>query len=439
MSKHSLIISCPIDTFSGYGARSRDIVRALIKMDLFNVRILPQRWGNTPYGALDRNDPEDKKILEMILPASNTLPFQPDVWIQLTVPNEFQAVGKVNIGITAGIETTLCDPSWIEGCNRMNLVLASSNHSKNVFLNSKFENRNTATGAVLGKIELTTPCEVLFEGVDTEKYYKIDLEKTDIGDAIFETLDSIEEKFAFLYVGHWLPGELGEDRKNTGMLIKTFLETFKNKKLKPALVLKTCQVNSSIMDREEILKKINSIRKTVKGDLPNIYLLHGELEDREINLLYNHPKIKAMVNLTKGEGYGRPLLEFSVMAKPVIASGWSGHTDFLHSEFSTLIRGEIKQIHPSAVVPKMLLPESGWFTPDYMTVGLVFKDVFDNYDEYLEKAKRQAYKSKTEFSLDSMTELLKSYLVKATENLPKQIELKLPNISKISLPSKIKI
>jgi biotin carboxyl carrier protein len=180
-------------------------------------------------------------------------------------------------------------------------------------------------------------------------------------------------------------------------------------------------------------------QKVEKGDLPNIYLLHGELEDREINLLYNHPKIKAMVNLTKGEGYGRPLLEFSVMAKPVIASGWSGHTDFLHSEFSTLIRGEIKQIHPSAVVPKMLLPESGWFTPDYMTVGLVFKDVFDNYDEYLEKAKRQAYKSKTEFSLDSMTELLKSYLVKATENLPKQIELKLPNISKISLPSKIKI
>jgi hypothetical protein len=440
MSKHSLIISCPVDTFSGYGARSRDVVRALIKTDLFNIRILPQRWGNTPFGALDRNDSEDKKILDLCLQLPNgQLPFQPDVWIQVTVPNEFQPVGKVNIGITAGIETTICDPSWIEGCNRMNLILASSNHSKNVFLNSKFEKRDNNTGTTMGKIELTTPCEVLFEGCDTTKYFKFDGFGGNLEGTLWESLDSIEEDFSFLYVGHWLQGELGEDRKNTGMMIKTFLETFKNKKKKPALVLKTCQVNSSIIDREEILKKIDTIRKTVKGDLPNIYLVHGEFEDKEINDLYNHPKIKAMVSLTKGEGYGRPLLEFSVTAKPIIASGWSGHTDFLHPDFTTLVRGEVKQIHPSAVVPNMLIPESGWFTPDYMTVGLIFKDMVENYNDYLEKAKRQAYRSKTEFSLEKMTELLKSYLVKATEKLPKQIELVLPKMSKISLPTKIKI
>lgn len=261
-------------------------------------------------------------------------------------------------------------------------------------------------------------------------------QKKKLDSEIYRTLENdISENFCFLYVGHYLQGDLGEDRKNTGMLIKTFLETFKNKKKKPSLILKTCQVNSCIIDREEILKKIEAIRKTVKGDLPNIYLLHGELSDSEINDVYNHPKVKAMVSLTKGEGYGRPLLEFSVTGKPVIASAWSGHLDFLHPEFSVLIKGEIKQIHPSAVVPNMLIPESGWFTPDYMTVGLVFKDMFDNYDEYLEKSKRQAYRSKTEFSLDKMTEKLKEYLVKATEKLPKQIELKLPNISKISLPT----
>lgn len=174
MSKHSLIISCPIDTFSGYGCRSRDVVRALIKMDMFNIRILSQRWGNTPYGALNRNDVEDKKILDLILNNNGQLPFQPDVWIQITVPNEFQPVGKVNIGITAGIETTICDPSWIEGCNRIHLVLASSIHSKNVFLNSKFERRDNVSGATVGKIELTTPCEVLFEGVSLETYFPIE-------------------------------------------------------------------------------------------------------------------------------------------------------------------------------------------------------------------------------------------------------------------------
>jgi hypothetical protein len=435
MSKHSVIISCPIDTFSGYGARSRDLVRALIKMDRFNIRILPQRWGNTPFGFLKKDNPEDKKILDLVLPTGNQIPFQPDIWIQVTVPNEFQPVGKYNIGITAGIETTICDPSWVEGCNRMNLVLASSNHSKNTFINSKFEKRNPQ-GQAIGAVELKTPVEVLFEGVDLTTYFKF--KEGDTGGDVFKSLDSIPENFCYLYVGHWLQGALGEDRKNTGMLIKTFLETFKNKKKQPALILKTSQVGSSILDRDEILKKIDDIRATVKGELPNIYLLHGELSDNEINDIYNHPKVKAMVSLTKGEGFGRPLLEFSVTAKPVIASGWSGHTDFLHPEFAVLIRGEVKQIHPSAVVQNMLIPESGWFTPDYMTVGLVFKDVFENYEDYTERSKRQAYRSKTQFSFEEMVEKFSGYLKIGEDTLPKKVELKLPQIKKIELP-KLKI
>ena len=114
--KQTLFISCPIDTLSGYGARSRDIVKALIKHDKYDIKVISQRWGSTPFGALDRNDPEDQKILNLIWNQPQ-LPFQPDIWIQITVPNEFQAVGKYNIGVTAGIETTLCDVSWIEGCN----------------------------------------------------------------------------------------------------------------------------------------------------------------------------------------------------------------------------------------------------------------------------------------------------------------------------------
>ena len=49
----------------------------------------------------------------------------------------------------------------------------------------------------------------------------------------------------------------------------------------------------------------------------------------EMNSIYNHSKVKAMVSLTKGEGFGRPLLEFSLSQKPLIVSGWSGHMDFL--------------------------------------------------------------------------------------------------------------
>ena len=54
---------------------------------------------------------------------------KPDVYIQVTVPNEFQPMGNYNIGITAGIETTACSVDFIQGCNRMDLNLVSSKHS----------------------------------------------------------------------------------------------------------------------------------------------------------------------------------------------------------------------------------------------------------------------------------------------------------------------
>jgi hypothetical protein len=123
--KPLFVISCPIDTFSGYGARSRDIALSIINTNKYDLRILPQRWGNTPYGFLDSSNPEHAKISACVLP-NNNLEKQPDIWMQITVPNEFQAVGKFNIGVTAGIETTICDVSWLEGMNRMSLNLVSS-------------------------------------------------------------------------------------------------------------------------------------------------------------------------------------------------------------------------------------------------------------------------------------------------------------------------
>ena len=129
--KPLFFISCPIDTYSGYGARSRDIVKALLKSDKYDIKILPQRWGNTPFGFLKANNPEHKQILDCCWQHPQ-LPKQPDVWMQITVPNEFQPIGKFNIGVTAGIETTICDPSWLEGLNRMSLNLVSSAHAKKV-------------------------------------------------------------------------------------------------------------------------------------------------------------------------------------------------------------------------------------------------------------------------------------------------------------------
>ena len=433
--KPLFFISCPIDTYSGYGARSRDIVKALLKSDKYDIKILPQRWGSTPFGFLQADNPEHKQILECIW-GQPQLPRQPDVWMQITVPNEFQSVGKFNIGVTAGIETTVCDATWIEGVNRMDLTLVSSEHAKRVFEGSVFEQRDKNQGnQVVGEIKLNKTVEVLFEGADTNIYQKLDeIVDSEVGDV----LDTIDEEFNFLFVGHWLQGEIGQDRKDTGMLIKTFLETFKGKSKKPGLILKTSSATYSVMDREEILEKINTIRAAVGDkDLPNVYLLHGELEDKEVNELYNHSKVKVHVSFTKGEGYGRPLLEASISQKPVIAPNYSGHIDFLDAEMSILLPGQITQIHPSAVVQNMLIPESGWFTIDYKKAAETLEDIYKNYKNYTDRAKRQSYRSRTEFSLDKMGEKLIELI---DEKIPKQsIQLKLPQLKKIELPKLKKV
>ena len=218
--KNTFYISCPIDTFSGYGARSRDFVKSVIKSNKYEVKIIPQRWGATPMGFI-KDHQEDWGFLEphIIILQDNKLSEQPDIWCQITVPNEFQKVGKYNIGLTAGIETTACSAPWIEGCNRMDLILTSSTHSKNIFEKTTYNGKDQ-NGNVF-PLKLTTPCEVLIEDADLDVYKPLipeEFTNVDLKDA----LTSIPESFAYLYVGHWMQGQMGEDRKNVGLLVKAF-------------------------------------------------------------------------------------------------------------------------------------------------------------------------------------------------------------------------
>lgn len=412
------VVSCPIDGYSGYSARSRDFVRALIhSRPEWDIKILSQRWGDTRRGYLDDN--EEKEFSSRII---KQLEYKPDVWIQITIPSEFQAVGIYNIGVTAGIETTLAHHSWIAGCNRMNLVLVSSQHAKTIFEQSKYTVKD-ANGQVTDRVDLKTSVEVLFEGVDTSVYFPKESKLN---------LDIIPEKFAFLVVGHWLQGDFGEDRKNIGYTVKSFLETFKNTKNPPALLLKVMQANTSILDRERILHKIDVIRQTVKANnLPNIYLFHGEVSNSDMNDLYNHPKVKAMVSHTKGEGFGRPLLEFTTVNKPLIVSGWSGQLDFIKKDFNTVLGGILKNVHVSAVVKDIIMPESMWFSPDDSEVARAYKEVFSNYKHYLELAKRQGFVTRTNFTLIKMEELLSNILEGYVPVFPEEVKLVLPKLKKV--------
>ena len=419
MSKPVFVISAPFDTFSGYGARSRDLIKVLIELDKYDVKLLPQRWGDTPLDFC-----KDHAEWEYLLKYSIPMPLKskPDIWMQITIPPEYQAVGKYNIGCTAGIESTGCDGGWIDGMNRMDMNFVSSNHSKEIFTNAKFEKKDKNTQQNLGILELTKPIEVIFEGVDTNVYKH--LPSKDI------TLDlkQIKESFCFLFVGHWMNGDIGHDRKNVGLMIKYFFDAFKGKKNSPALILKASNGRNSYMSREVILDRILAIKKHYKGViLPNVYLLNGGLSDEEMNQLYNHPKVKAMVSFTKGEGYGRPLAEFGMSKKPIIASGWSGHRDFLSPENTVLLPGNLENVHASAA-NKWLLKESKWFQVSPKHAIGIFVDVHKKYKTFTERSRKQGHHIKTNFSWENMRDLLTDVLNKNIPDFPKQIELKLPEL-----------
>jgi glycosyltransferase involved in cell wall biosynthesis len=415
--KPTLIISCPASSRSGYGDHTRDLIHSLIKMDKFKIQILDQRWGICSRDAM----PEE--FSKMVIPK---LTMKPQVWVQITVPNEFQQVGEYNIGITAGMESDRVSPEWLEGANRMDLVIVPSEHSKKVFENSKYQGKDPKTNQSTHELELTTNIEVLFEGLDMSLFNK----KVKACENLYSSLSTIPEKNCYLVVGHWLKGDFAHDRKDLGGTIRTFLETFKNKSAKnqPALVVKTSKTSYSLTDREAMLDRIRQIRDSIEtsGHVPNVYLLHGDLTPEEMNGLYHHPKIKAMISFTHGEGFGRPLLEFGITGKPIMASNWSGHLDFL-SEYGLLLQGQLHPVHESAQWEKVIIEGSNWYYVDYGYAMGVIKDVESNYKKHLVKSRKQKQYIKDNFTLDKMTELF----TKQIETHVPSFEIELPKLEEL--------
>jgi glycosyltransferase involved in cell wall biosynthesis len=436
--KPELVFCGPVTTVSGYGSHARDLVLSLIKMDKFKIKIIPINWGHTPMNALDENNPEHKQILDLINPAP--LDNQPDIWMQCTIPNEFNPVGKFNIGITAGIETDICSGEFIEGCNRMNMIIVPSNHAKHVFEKTQYEKRDKQTNQIIGKVELNVPVHVLHEGVRTD-IFKNESEESPL---INDELNKITENFAFLFVGHWMKGDFGQDRKDVSGLIHTFFETFADRPNPPALVLKTSSGTFSVTDRSRILEKVNLIRHmSKKKHLPNVYVLHGDLTEEEMNTLYNHQKIKAFVSFTKGEGYGRPIAEFMTTGKPVLVSGWSGQLDFIDEKFNTLLKGELQTVDKSAVWEGIINAGSRWFNVDYYNAAKMMDKLYTNYKSTLMSSKKNIDIMKKKWSFDAMHDkfvtMLDSHLPKFAErmkiNLPQLKELpKLTQLKKEETP-----
>jgi glycosyltransferase involved in cell wall biosynthesis len=423
--KPTLVFQGPIFTRSGYGDHCRDLMKSLRKMDKYDIKIIPLRWGNTPQNQVDGTTEFGRWMLERVITAIEQ---KPDVFVQVSVANEFEPKGHYNIGVTAGVETTIAPKDFIDGSNKMDLVIVPSNFTKQNLGGTVYQQKDQATGQIVGEIKTNTPIEVLFEGVDTEIFSK---------GSGKDVLANVKEDFNFLIVGHWLKGDLGQDRKDIGMAIKTFATVFQYlpKDKRPGLIVKTSHAGFSVIDREATREKLEGVLKSFGDKCPSVYLLHGDMEEVDMSNLYHHPKVKAMISFAKGEGYGRPMAEFTLTGKPIIASGWSGQTDFLPIEHSVLLEGSLTAVHESAA-DQFCMKEAQWFTVNYSAAANKIYDVYNNYDGYLEKSKGLRECTLQNFTLDAMhdkfTQIMDTYVKKAPQVVPFNIPK--VNSSKMQIP-----
>ena len=422
MSKPTLVFQGPIFTRSGYGDHCRDLMKSLRKMDKYDIKIIPLRWGNTPQNQVSDQDEFGRWMLERVI---GEIGEKPDVFMQISVANEFEPKGHYNIGITAGVETTIAPKDFIDGSNKMDLILVPSNFTKQNLGGTVYQQKDQTTGQIVGEFKIQRPIEVLFEGVDTEIFSN--------GNGK-DVLENVKEDFCFLTVGHWLKGSLGQDRKDIGMVIKTFATVFQYlpKDKQPALLLKTSHAGFSVIDREETRRKIDEVLKSFGDKSPSVYLIHGDMEESDMSNLYHHPKVKAMISFAKGEVYGRPMAEFTLTGKPLIASGWSGQIDFLPAEHAVLLEGSLTAVDESAA-DQFIMKEAQWFTVNYSSAANKMYDVYKKYDTYLSKSQGLKENTLKNFTLEKMhdrfTEIMDTY-VKAT---PKVVPFNVPQLNKAKI------
>jgi len=377
-----VILKGPILTQSGYGHHARTIYRAMkTRPDLFDIYIQPIPWGNTSW-QWETN--EERKEIDAIL--TKTIEFlssgpnvQFDVSVQVTIPNEWEKIAPINIGVTAGIETDKIDAKWIEKSAVVDKIITISKHSLESFVNTVYDATDENTGRNF-EYRCTTPVD----------YVSYPVLKTEPKDLDF----NLSTKFNFLTVAQISP------RKNVSQLMQCFIEEFKDNE-DVGLIIKANSSKNSLIDRT---KTLNDFKKYVHAFTQGqeikckIYLLHGFLNDSEMAGLYNHPNIHAFISTTHGEGYGLPMFEAAYYGLPVIATDWSGHLDFLYkpvkqkngrTKFKHMfgkISYNLKEIQKEAVWEGVIPAGSKWAFPENISIKHNLSEVYKDHGRFKKRA-----------------------------------------------------
>ena len=376
--RKKVILRGPVLSRSGYGEQSRFALRSLIKHeDRFDVFVINTQWGGTGWAPQDN---EERKYIDFLIQKTfhhmqNKGTF--DISLQVTIPNEWENLAPVNVGYTAGIESTKIAPQWIEKCNFMDRIIVISNHAKKSMVNTSYNTHDPNTKQPLGKISVTTP--VIFVGYPAKELKKEEIK-----------LD-IETDFNFLTVSQWGP------RKNIQNTISWFVEKFKDNP-NVGLIVKGFVKNNSSIDK---LRAQSMIKSLVDPSAKcKVYLIHGDMSDEEMVGLYSHEKVKALVSLSHAEGWGLPIYEASYTGLPVMTTNWGGQTDFLNFPVKQRKKGSknktkstmksyfcevdytIGPIQPEAVWEGVLVADSMWTYPDKDSYHKCLEKMYKNYDHY---------------------------------------------------------
>ena len=391
-----IVIRGPVLSRSGYGEMGRLAVNSLKNREDIDLHVLPTSWGNNSELFEDSEEIKDiksliKKTQEYLTVNNGKVSF--DVSLQISIPNEWKKIALMNIGYTAGIETNLISPAWLEPSNAMDKIIVISEHAKSGFVNTLFGNNEG------NKFKITTPVEVVHFPVKEIKATKeFDL--------------NLKNDFNFLAVCQW------GARKNLEQTIIGFLEEFGNEEV--GLVLKVNTINDSTIDKNTCEKRIEAILASFPNKKCSIYLLHGFLKEEEINSLYTHPKIKAIISTTHGEGYGIPLFESSYNELPVIATDWSGHLDFLtmpdeqgkEKKMFAKIDYELKPIAKEHVWRGVLEEGTSWAYPIHANYKTKLREVYKDYSRFKSWAKKLAAYNKKKFDKQKIYDQFKDLVNK---------------------------
>ena len=380
--KKKIFVRAPVLSATGYGEQSRFALRALrSREDLFDIYIQPIPWGKSGWIWRSTEEREwiDARIAEtQILLSQKKL--SPDISLQITIPNEFQKLAPVNIGYTAGIETDRVSPIWLQKGNEMDKILVVSEHAKSTYLKTHVKLSDNK------EYRLETPIDVVHE-------------TTPLSDTEGIPGFNPRHDFNFLAVSQFGP------RKNFENTIKWFVENFRDQEV--GLVLKTSIKSNSNIDLLSTENNLQTILAPFKDRKCSVSLLHGDLSEGQMRALYEHDKVKCLVNIAHGEGFGLPLFEAARSALPIITIPWSGQLDFLRydgEDYFTKVAYSTKPVQDIAVWDGVIQKNSMWAYADEDSFKDALNYVFDNHDATLTTAKKLSALLQDKFNTEKLYE-----------------------------------